>query len=271
MTGGMTTTVVDLGQARLTRVLYLDAAIDPEPTGLTPDEVRSVPRAEPTWAADGQVRAASCAWVIEAGGRRTVVDPSGNIDEILHDPASTAVHQDAYAAAFAAADVPVDTIDAVLLSHIESIGLSAVRSGDGWRPFFPNARVLLSDAALAHDDAEPAAGEVGAAFASLRAAGMVDAFADGDEVAPGVRAEWTGMHNPGHCAFHVGADATFVGHLAVTPLHLATGPCPPQHADPDDAWRWLEAAKVSGRILIGPLWPSPGALRWDPAGHPVAV
>lgn len=79
------------------------------------------------------------------------------------------------------------------------------------------------------------------------------------------------MHNPGHCAFHVGAEATYVGHLAVTPLHLATGPCPPQHADPEGAWTWLEAVKADGRILVGPLWPSPGALRWDPAGHPAAV
>jgi hypothetical protein len=265
------TTVIDLGDVRLTRVLYLDALIDPEPTGLTGDQVRSVPWAEPTWASDGQARAASCAWVIEASGRRLVVDPSGNIDEILHDPGSTTAHQEAYAAAFAAAGLPIDTIDAVLLSHIESVGLSAVRDGDGWRPFFPHARVLLSDAAIAHEDAEPAGGDVGAAFSALRSQGVVDAFDDGDEVAPGVRAEWTGMHNPGHCAFHVGSEATFVGHLAVTPLHLATGPCPPQHADPEGAWRWIEAAKAGGRILIGPLWPSPGALRWDPTGRPVDV
>lgn len=271
MTGTVTTTVVDLGAVRLTRVLYLDAAIEPDATGLTRDDVRSVAWADPDWAEDGQVRAASCVWVIDAGGHRLAVDPSGNIDEILHDPASTEVHQEAYTAAFAAAGVPIETIDAVLLSHIESVGLTAVRDGDGWRPFFPSARVLLSDAALARSDATPEGGDVGAAFASLRRAGLVDAFADGDEVAAGVRAEWTGMHDPGHCAFHVGTEATFVGHLAVTPLHLATGPCPPQHADPEGAWRWLEAVKASGRVLVGPLWPSPGALRWGPHDRPVAI
>ncbi|HEX2575751.1 MAG TPA: hypothetical protein VHK88_05335 [Aquihabitans sp.] len=267
----MTTTVIDLGELQLTRVLYLDAAIDPEPTGLDADAVRSVPWADPDWATDGQVRAASCVWVVTAGDRRLAVDPSGNLDEILHDPGSTAVHQEAYVAAFAEAGVPIETIDTVLLSHIESIGLTAVRDGDGWRPFFPEARVLLSEAALGHFEAAPEPGEVGAAFASLVAAGLVDTFADGDEIVPGLRAEWTGMHNPGHCAFHLASAATYVGHLAVTPLHLATGPCPPQHADPEAAWRWLEDAKASGRILLGPLWPSPGALRWDPAGHPVPV
>lgn len=262
--------MIDLGAVRLVRVLYLDAPIDPTATGLTPDDVRAVPWADPDWADDGQVRAASCAWVVDGHGQRTVVDPSGNIDEILHEPGSTEAHQDAYRTAFAAAGVAVETIDAVLLSHIESIGLTAVRDGEGWRRFFPNARVLLSDAALAHADDAPEPGEVGAAFAALRAADLVDGFADGAEVVPGLRAEWTGLHNPGHCAFHVGDQATFVGHLAVTPLHLDTGPCPPQHADPDGAWRWLEAAKASGRILIGPLWPSPGALRWGD-GRPVEV
>ncbi len=267
----MATTAIDLGDIRLTRVLYLDAAIDPEPVGLEADAVRSVSWASPDWADDGQVRAASCVWVIETAGRRIVVDPSGNIDEILHDPGSTEIHQDAYAAAFDAAGLPLDTIDTVLLSHIESIGLAAVRDGDGWRPYFPNAQVLLSTQALDHFAVEPEAGEVGVAFSALLAAGLIDPYTDGEEIAPGVRAEWTGMHNPGHCAFHVGSAATFVGHLAVTPLHLDTGPCPSQHADPDGAWRWLEAVKADGPILVGPLWPSPGALRWDPAGHPGPV
>jgi len=57
----------------------------------------------------------------------------------------------------------------------------------------------------------------------------------------------------------------------VTPLHLATGPCPPQHADPDGVWAWLERVKADGRILIGPLWPSPGAIRWDPDGFGGAI
>lgn len=267
----MTTTVIELGHLRLTRVLYLDAAIDPEPVGLDGETVRSVPWASPNWATDGQVRAASCVWVLEHGERRIAVDPSGNIDEILHDPATTTAHQDAYAAAFLDAGLPIESIDTVLLSHIESIGLTAVRDGDGWQRFFPNARILLSDAAIARFDAEPVAGEVGAAFAALRSAGLVDPYTDGDEIVPGLRVEWTGMHDPGHCAFHLGAEATYVGHLAVTPLHLATGPCPPQHADPEGAWRWLESVKADGRILLGPLWPSPGALRWDPAGHPAPI
>lgn len=268
------TTVLELGDVLLTRVLYVDAAIDPAAVGLTPDEVRAVPWGSPTWADDGQVRAASCVWVMSTSGRHIAVDPSGNIDEILHDPSSTDAHQAAYKAAFAAAGIPIESVDTVLLSHIESIGLSAVRDDRGWRPFFPNARLLISDRALHSFEHAPPDGQLGTAIQTLIDAGLVDTFGNGDELAPGVTAEWTGMHNIGHCAFHVGdaeTAATFVGHLAVTPLHLATGPCPSQHYAPDEAWRWLKSITCNpSHVIIGPLWPSPGAIRWHD-DHPVVV
>lgn len=230
--------------------------------------------ASPAWADDGQVRAASCVWVIRTSGRHIAVDPSGNIDEILHDPSSTAAHQTAYAAAFAAAGIPIESVDTVLLSHIESIGLSAVCDNGAWRPFFPNARLLISDRALQSFEQAPPDGQLGTAIQTLIVAGLVDTFSDGDELAPGVTAEWTGMHNIGHCAFHMGGaetTATFVGHLAVTPLHLATGPCRSQHFEPDEAWRWLKTITSNpSQVIIGPLWPSPGAIRWHD-DHPVAV
>ncbi len=256
-----------IGDVTLTRVLYLDAAIDPEATGLTPDEVTSVSWAEPLWADGDQVRAAACVWVIQSGGRTVVVDPAGNVDDILHDPATTADHQQGFAAAFARAGVEPAAVDAVVLSHIESVGMSAVRDGDDWRPFFPNSRLVVSDTAAADFGPNPPSELVAEAFGALFDAGLVDTFADGAELVPDVHAEWTGAHNPGHTAFHVGRagapQASFVGHLAVTPLHLATGPCLPQHPEPERAWAWLQAALADGRWLIGPLWPSPGALRWD--------
>lgn len=268
------TTVLELGDVRLTRVLYVDASIEPEAVGLTADEVRAVPWGEPVWADGGKVRAASCVWVISTGGRHIAVDPSGNIDDILHEPASTHAHQRAYAAAFAAAGIPVESVDTVLLSHIESIGLAAVRDGDSWRPFFPNARLLISDSAHQFFEQARPEGELGDAIQALVDAGLADTFRDGDELAPGVVAEWTGMHNPGHCAFHVrgtARTATLVGHLAVSPLHLATGPCPAQHAAPEAAWQWLTTlAADPSRLIAGPLWPSPGALRWE-GDHPVAA
>jgi hypothetical protein len=85
---------------------------------------------------------------------------------------------------------------------------------------------------------------------------------------PGLRAEVTGAHCPGHAALHfaepgrAGVAATMLGHLAVSPLHLATGECPGQHPEPARAWSALRAIADDGRIVIGPLWPTPGFGRW---------
>ena len=92
----------------------------------------------------------------------------------------------------------------MLLSHIESVGFTAVRDPDGWRPFFPSSRLLISNRALANFDETTAGRLVFAAFRALIDAQLVDTFADGDEIVPEVFAEWTGAHNPGHAAFHVG-------------------------------------------------------------------
>lgn len=261
-------TVIRVGDITLTRVLYLDAAIDPAPTGLTVGEVRSVAWAEPIWAEGDQVRAAACAWVVQGDGRTVVVDPAGNIDDILHDPATTDDHQRAFIDAFARAGISHESVDTVLLSHIESVGITAVRDAarsSGWRPFFPNSRIAISEQSRRHFDDDQEPGLVAEAFSALIADGHVDNFADGDSIVPGLHAEWTGAHNPGHTAFHAGepVEVSFVGHLAVTPLHLATGPCVQQHPEPQRAWDWLQATAADGRILIGPLWPSPGAGRFD--------
>ena len=261
-------TVIEVGDVVLTRVLYLDASIDPAATGLTVEEVRSVEWGEPTWSDGDQVRAAACIWVIESGGRTVVVDPAGNVDEILHDPATAVDHQLAFAAAFVDAGIDPGAVDAVVLSHVESVGMAAVRDTEAnaaWRPFFPKSRILMSEAARADFDRSNVTAIVFDALDTLTQAGLVETFADGAELLPGVHAEWTGAHNPGHAAFHVGdrqaPAVTFVGHLAVTPLHLATGPCLPQHPDPERAWEWLQAVAADGRWLIGPLWPTPGAGR----------
>ena len=71
---------------------------------------------------------------------------------------------------------------------------------------------------------------------------------------------------PGHLIVRIesgGETAVMVGHLAVVAVHVATGPCPPQHMEPDAAWKTLEALRDSGTLLIGPLWPEPGAGTWD--------
>jgi len=49
----------------------------------------------------------------------------------------------------------------------------------------------------------------------------------------------------------------------VSAVHLGTGYCPEEHMDPDRALEVLDKLLAEDAVLIGPLWPAPGAGRWD--------
>jgi glyoxylase-like metal-dependent hydrolase (beta-lactamase superfamily II) len=73
--------------------------------------------------------------------------------------------------------------------------------------------------------------------------------------------EHTGVHSPGHQIVRIESDgerATIIGHLALVPLNLAV---PGVNARPE--WDAVTPIRDEGALLIGPLWPSPGAGRWD--------
>jgi hypothetical protein len=63
------------------------------------------------------------------------------------------------------------------------------------------------------------------------------------------------------------ARATLIGHLALNPVHVLIDDCA-LHMDTPAAVAVLQTM-ADGRLLAGPLWPSPGAARWT--GHRVAV
>ncbi|MET0909488.1 MAG: hypothetical protein ABWZ99_08460 [Ilumatobacteraceae bacterium] len=255
----------------LTRVLYTDALIDPEATGLTAAEMAAVPWNDERWSADGQIRVGAAAWVASQGDRHVVIDPFGNADDIFHDRQFSGDHRRAMSAAFDAAGIPIDQVTAVVLSHIEGLGMSAVRGGDHsdvvrWVPFFPNATINVSEASRLDFESTPHDHWTDDVWERLFADDLVATYRETTTFLPSMTAEWTGAHNPGLHVFHFGdpsrPDATYVGHLAVSPLHLSTGVCHPQHPEPERAWELLHSFADDGRILLAPLWPSPGAGRW---------
>lgn len=169
-------------------------------------------------------------------------------------------------AAFSAAGIPIETITRVVVTHLEGIGMVAVHdaSTDTWQPFFPNARVSLSAISLKNFVDQPFEHFSSDAWNSLIEQGLVDTYVDGDEIVPQMIARLASGHDPGHHVFDFGdgPEATFLGHLALTPLHLETGPCVEMHAHAEAAWSQLRAIASDGRLLIGPLWPSPGIGRY---------
>ncbi len=258
--------VLDIDGLRLRRVLYADALVPPEIMGLTVAQIDAVSWRVPQWGEGEQVSVSASAWVVDAANRRLVLDPMQAADGVLHDVAGEQAHQRAISDAFQGAGVPRASVDTVVASHIEGIGMIGERAVDGsWAPFFPKARVLVSEAALDHFRRSTFADFSMKVWQQLFDDALVDTFADGDTIVPGMRAEVSAAHNPGHTVFHFGAGprATFVGHLAVSPLHLATGLCPQQHPEPERAWELLHGYADDGRLLLGPLWPSPGYGRWS--------
>jgi glyoxylase-like metal-dependent hydrolase (beta-lactamase superfamily II) len=160
-----------------------------------------------------------------------------------------------------------ESITHAVATHIDGIGMFAWREAKGaWTPFFPNAQMLLSQRELDAIDAQqhpdsdswPILGE-------LRALGAVRATGDLEQLTPTVTIEHTGAHTAGHQIVRIdsnGERAVILGHLAVSPVHLATGVCTTLHDQPEQAWDVLTSLRDEGALLIGPLWPTPGAGHW---------
>jgi glyoxylase-like metal-dependent hydrolase (beta-lactamase superfamily II) len=263
----MTTNTIRVGDVMLTRVGYADIGIDPARVGLTPEQVAAVKWAEPMWADGNEVRAGAAVWVIQDGDARIAVDPAQAADEIIRNDDDAGLHQEAFAALLEAAGMPRETFTHAISTHVEGIGMWAWCNEDGsWAPFFPNAKILVPQRELDAIDRGEHPSPVHPAFTQLRALGDYEAVADGERVSANVSLEHAGAHTPGHQFVRIssgGEQAIMVGHLAVSPLHLVTGPCPQQHPRPDEAQLRIEALLEEDAVLIGPLWPTPGAGRWD--------
>jgi len=274
----VTVHTIELEHVTLTRVGYLDLPVPAELLGVTPDAVAAIPWAAPIWADGDQPRVGAAAWFADAGGRRIVYDPLLALDVVLRpDRDSERTSQDAVARLFAEAGFPPESVDLVVVSHIDGIGMVARRDDAGrWAPFFPDAQVLLSDVELGGflnadrdpgDPGEAADDAERQAWTALVAQGRVDTYAHGEAIVPGFVADVGGGHGRGHAVMHVGLGrarpaASLIGHLAVTAVHLATGECETLNEDPPAAWSILQRTIADGRLLVGPLWPSPGYGCW---------
>jgi len=263
----MSNNEIHVGKVRLTRIGYVDIAIDPARVGLTPAQIASVPWAQPLWATGEAVRAGAAVWVIQDGDARIAVDPAQAADEIIRTDADASAHQEAFAALLDAARMPRESFTHAIATHVEGIGMWAWRNEDGsWVPFFPNARILVPQREFDAIDRGEHPSPVHPAFTQLRALGALLAVDDGHRVTEHVSLEHVGAHTPGHQFVRVhsaGETAVMVGHVAVTALHLVTGPCPQQHPWPDEAQARIEVLLTEDAVLIGPLWPAPGAGRWN--------
>jgi glyoxylase-like metal-dependent hydrolase (beta-lactamase superfamily II) len=273
---------LEIGDVRLTRVPYFDVALDPSAVGLSAQLVADAAWAVPTWATGGgQVLVGQAIWVLESAGRVIAVDPCCAADPFLRSGPEALGHQDAVVDALARAGLGPHRVDVVVLSHLDGIGMTAVIDEDGgWRPMFPNARVVLTSTELSWlDQAADVSGLT--ALRALIGAGAVDGVQTPFELTPEVSVHLAGGHSVGHAIVRVdsgGQHAVLLGHLALSPIHLTTAASsgmPPQHFDDDAAARTLHQLRAEsatrGTSLIGPLWPYPGVVDLHASGIPLPV
>lgn len=262
---------VQIGDIELRRVSYFDIPLDANAVGLTDDEVRAVRWGSPAWATDdAQVIVGQAIWVAESQGRVIVFDPCGAADAFLRTGEVAELHQARVRELMRDAGVPVERVDVVVLSHLDGIGMAAaVTSDGGWEPMFPNARIVMTQAEL---DWLSNARDVSGldALRALIAQGAVDGVPARHEITDEVQLEQTGGHTPGHAILWFrsdGDEAVSLGHLAVSPLHVAVGRGPTLHQEPHHAQRRLQElvtyAQQHGTAVLGPLWPAPGLARVD--------
>jgi glyoxylase-like metal-dependent hydrolase (beta-lactamase superfamily II) len=263
---GNTGTVVtfSLGNVVLTRVPYFDVALDADVIGFSPQQLLEVPWGIPDWTtSEGRVIVGQAIWVIESDDQTVVVDPCGAADTFLRSGPEASTHEAAAVGAMASAGFPVNSVDLVVMSHLDGIGMVGSLDAEGHcSPLFPNARIVVSERERAHIEANK---EIGgrSAFRELEAQGVVDAVRCPYEIAPHVTMEQTGGHSPGHCALRVGDEAVLIGHLAINPVQVSAGIMPTQHLEPILAFTALEQelawARERNALIIGSLWPEPGA------------
>lgn len=258
-----------VGAVRLTRVPYFDVTLPPDAVALTEAEVAAIPWAVGDWCATpAEVRVGQVFWVVESDDRTIVVDPCCASDAFLRTGAEALTHQEAAFAAFRAAGFDPDTVDTVVMSHLDGIGMNALVDADGhWRPAFPRAAIVLSDVEwdktrgrAEHPDA--------AALVELHAQGVVTPVPLPHTVTADVQMVASGGHSAGHATVIVrsgGDRALFLGHLAVSPMQAAVERPVALHDDPELGGRalrhWLADAATDDALVIGPLWPAPGAAR----------
>ena len=101
--------------------------------------------------------------------------------------------------------------------------------------------------------------------AQLQDAGVVRGVADDEKITSAVSLELTAGHSPGHAVVRIrsgGEQAIMLGHLALTPLNLVVQK-DANHVQGAIANGRLRTLLEEDAVFIGPLWPAPGAGRWN--------
>lgn len=285
-----------VGEIRITRLLELPpAAFPPEmflPIGRD-DILRHAEWLVPDFATpSGDIVLHFQAFVVEAAGRRILVDPCIGNDKPRSHPALDHLETN-FLDRLAAAGFPRQSIDVVLCTHlhVDHCGWNTMLVDGAWVPTFPNARYLFAADEIAYlraDTREPDAKAIYAdSVLPIIAAGLADFVEPFHMVVEGVQLRPTPGHTPSHCSVFIesnGHQAILTGDVLHHPIQVALPELSSNFCnDPAVATRTrrgvLAEAADQDALMIPAHFSGPTAVRvaedgaaWriEPAGTPIA-
>ena len=179
---------------------------------------------------DGRLKMSIHALVIEAPGRRMIVDTCLGNDKQGRGVPGWNNLQGSFLHDLAAAGFARETIDTVMCTHlhVDHVGWNTMRVGDQWLPTFPNARYLMGRAEFEYWRDERKNEEQGHVFSDsvqpVFDAGLVDLVATDHRISPEVSFVPTLGHTPGHVSVEIssqGEEALITGDFVHHPCQMA--------------------------------------------------
>lgn len=260
------------GQITVTRVLEMPTlALDPcWFLHTTKEAVREQHWLSPTYANDdGDLFLNFQAFIIEAGGKRILVDPCNGNHKQRSVPMFSML-DNPFLERLASAGFPRESIDVVLCTHLHAdhCGWNTMLVDGAWVPTFPNARYLFARGEFEHSKAEKG-GDGEAVYEDsvepILEAGLVELVDPEHVIVDGVRLEPTPGHTPGHCCVVIsseGQEALITGDMLHNPVQAAL-----PHVSSLLCWDGEQAAATrrkvlgrvanSGTVLLGTHFPGP--------------
>lgn len=267
-----------IGDVTVTRIVEIESLggsrfILPD---ATPEAVRDIPWLVPHFADEaGKLKMSIHALVIEAPGRRIIVDTCIGNDKQRDVPAWTRM-QTGFLRELEAAGFAPDTIDTVLCTHlhVDHVGWNTRLVDGRWEPTFTRARYLIGRTEFEYwqaeeTDADPATSPFHDSVKPVFEAGLVDLVDTDHVVCPEVRLEPTLGHTPGHVSVRIrsgGEQALITGDFIHHPCQMARPEWASsfdydQTASTDTRRRMFGGLVADGTLVIGTHFAEPTAGR----------
>jgi len=235
-----------IGDVKITRIqeLYAERTPDFGYIGMTTEDILRESWLKPHFATeDGKLKTCIQAFIVEAGGKRIMVDTCVGNDKPRGNPVWNML-QGPFLDDLRAAGFPPESIDIVLCTHlhIDHVGWNTVLVDGKWVPTFPNAKYLfgriewehwkqeVTDAIRGDIDAETVENafntkDVNAdSIRPVIEAGLHELIETDHVVTDEIRLEPTPGHTPGHVSVIIesqGEKAVITGDLMHHPIQSA--------------------------------------------------